>query len=83
MARARGGMNFAVEHRFGLGLEWAHKALIRGCIALIQSYDMSLGSHMAAGGHIPGTAADPLVGSSQPRSAQALSVSKCCMDLPW
>lgn len=62
MARARGGMNFVVEHRVGFHLDWAGKALIRG-------YGKAVGSRMAAVGHIPGTAADPLGDSSQPRSA--------------
>lgn len=69
MARARGGMNFVVEHRVGFRLDWAGKAPIRGCIALTQGYGTGLGSHMAAGGHMPGIAADPLGDSSQPRSA--------------
>lgn len=75
MARVRGGMNFVVEHRVGFHLDWVGKALIRGCIAPIQSYGralgscMDLGSRMAAGGHMPGIAADPLGDSSQPRSA--------------
>lgn len=69
MARARGGMNFVVEHRVGFRLDWAGKALIRGCIAPIQGYDTTLGCRMAAGGHMPGIAVDPLEDSSQPRSA--------------
>lgn len=60
MARARGGTNFVVEHRVGFRLDWAGKALIRGCIALIQGYGMALGSRMAAGVRMPGIAADPL-----------------------
>lgn len=69
MARARGGMNFVVEHRVGFRLDWAGKALIQGCIALIQGYGKALGSRMAAVGHMPGIEAGPLGDSSQPRSA--------------
>lgn len=61
MDLAQVGMDFAVEHRLGLGLDWAGKALIRGS-------GMALGFRKAAGDHIPGTEADPLGDSSQPRS---------------
>ena len=53
MDLAQVGMDFAVEHRLGLGLDWA---------------GMALGFRKAAGDHIPGTEADPLGDSSQPRS---------------
>ena len=58
MQRAQGGMNFAVEHRLGLDLDRAGKALT-------QDYGMALGFRK---GHIPGTEAHSLGESSQPRS---------------